>query len=286
MFPAGRRLQCRNLKVLKPKVAAVRIFVTDIDMEDADGAGSHLPAVDDLSHDETEGSGSSEESDVFDVRRREDEPWSETASSSEDGHDDEEGGVIEAANDALLMELDADAVTASETSSSPFRRFEEETAKVVNMLRRNPLLPEGVSADAAVRVSGMYCGFAGCDAVGPSAKWVVDHPGKLPRDWLAQHIHHTHLEDLRGMFVAAERCVSASPTTCVLCDVKFQERFIELYTHALHTAQERSIPDVGSTVDRCGATSMDSRRSTTSRLRLVTRARTRTTTKTSLASQH
>ena len=75
-------------------------------MEDADGAGSHLPAVDDLSHDETEGSGSSEESDVFDVRRREDEPWSETASSSEDGHDDEEGDVIEAANDALLMELD------------------------------------------------------------------------------------------------------------------------------------------------------------------------------------
>ena len=121
MFPEGRRLQCRNLKVFKPKVAAVRIFVTDIDMEDADGAGSHLPAVDNLSHDETEGSGSSEESDVFDVRRREDEPWSETASSSEDGHDDEEGGVIEAANDALLMELDADAVTASETSSSPFR---------------------------------------------------------------------------------------------------------------------------------------------------------------------
>ena len=74
MFPEGRRLQCRNLKVFKPKVAAVRIFVTDIDMEDADGAGSHLPAVDDLSHDETEGSGSSEESDVFDVRRREDEP--------------------------------------------------------------------------------------------------------------------------------------------------------------------------------------------------------------------
>ena len=219
-------------------------------MEDADGAGSHLPAVDDLSHDETEGSGSSEESDVFDVRRREDEPWSETASSSEDGHDDEEGDVIEAANDALLLELDADAVTASETSSSPFRRFEEETAKVVNMLRRNPLLPEGVSADAAVRVSGTYCGFAGCDAVGPSAEWVVDHPGKLPRDWLAQHIHHTHLEDLRGMFVAAERCVSASPTTCALCDGKFQERFVELYTRALHTAQERSIPDVGSTVDR------------------------------------
>ncbi len=52
-------------------------------MEDGDDAGSHLPAVDDLSNDETEGSGSSEESDVFDVRRREDEPWSETASSSE-----------------------------------------------------------------------------------------------------------------------------------------------------------------------------------------------------------
>lgn len=150
---SSRRLQCRNSKVFKPNVAVVRIFVSDIDMEDGDDAASHLPAVDDLSNDETEGSGSSEESDVFDVRRREDEPWSESASSSENGHDDDGGGGIEAANEALLTELDADAVTASETSSSPFRRFEEETAKVVNMLRRNPLLPEGVSADAAVRVS-------------------------------------------------------------------------------------------------------------------------------------
>ena len=75
-------------------------------MEDGDDAGSHLPAVDDLSNDETEGSGLSEESDVFDVRRREDEPWSETASSSEDGHDDDGGGGIEAANEALLTELD------------------------------------------------------------------------------------------------------------------------------------------------------------------------------------
>ena len=114
-------------------VATFHRFVSDIDMEDGDDAGSHLPAVDDLSNDETEGSGSSEESDVFDVRRREDEPWSETASSSEDGHDDDGGGGIEAANEALLTELDADAVTASEMSSSPFRRFEEETAKVVNI---------------------------------------------------------------------------------------------------------------------------------------------------------
>jgi hypothetical protein len=210
---SSRRLQCRNSQVFKPDVAVVRIFVSDIDMEDGDDAGSHVPAVDDLSNDETEGSGSSEESDVFDVRRREDEPWSESASSSEDGHDDDGGGGIEAANEALLTELDADVVTASETSSSPFRRFEKETAKVVNMLRRNPLLPEGVSADAAVRASGVCCGFAGCDAVGPSAEWVVDHPGKLPRDWLAQHIHYAHLEDLRGRFDAAERCVSANPTS-------------------------------------------------------------------------
>ncbi len=76
---SSRRLQCRNSKVFKPDVAVVRSFVSDINMEDGDDAGSHLPAVDDLSNDETEGSGSSEESDVFDVRRREDEPWSESA---------------------------------------------------------------------------------------------------------------------------------------------------------------------------------------------------------------
>ena len=44
--------------------------------------------------------------------------------------------------------------------------------------------------------------------------------------------------------------MSAKPTTSGLCDIKFQHRFLELYTRALHAAQERSIPDVGSTVDR------------------------------------
>jgi hypothetical protein len=45
---SSRRLQCRNSKVFKPNVAVVRIFVSDIDMEDGDDAASHLPAVDDL----------------------------------------------------------------------------------------------------------------------------------------------------------------------------------------------------------------------------------------------
>ena len=66
--------------------------VTDIDLEDA----NRVPAIDDLSHDETEGSDLSEASDVFDVRRREDEPWSETASSSADGYGDDEGGAATA----------------------------------------------------------------------------------------------------------------------------------------------------------------------------------------------
>ena len=109
MFPEFRKLQCRNSNLFKHVCCVLHRFVSDIDMEDGDDAGSHLPAVDDLSNDETEGSGLSGESDVFDVRRREDEPWSETASSSEDGHDDDGGGGIEAANEALLTELDADA---------------------------------------------------------------------------------------------------------------------------------------------------------------------------------
>ena len=68
--------------------------VIDIDVEDS----NRVPAIDDLSHDETEGSDLSEASDVFDVRRREDEPWSETASSSADGYGDDEGGDIAVAD--------------------------------------------------------------------------------------------------------------------------------------------------------------------------------------------
>ena len=61
MFPEFRRLHNAGIQTyLSTCVATFHRFVSDIDMEDVDDAGSHLPAVDDLSNDETEGSGSSE----------------------------------------------------------------------------------------------------------------------------------------------------------------------------------------------------------------------------------